>query len=203
MKILVAEDDATSRAILESMLTKWAYEVVTARDGEEAWAMLQAEGAPRLAILDWIMPGLEGIEICRRARQMGACQPLHIILLTAMEQKEDIVAGLEAGADDYITKPFDISELQARVRAGQRIVELQAALQNQVAELQEALTHVRTLQGILPICMHCHMIRDDQESWQRIENYLEAHSEAQFSHGLCPACRDKYYPEFNETDSPS
>ena len=203
MKILVAEDDATSRIILESMLTKWGYDVVSAHDGAEAWAILQTKASPRLAILDWIMPGLEGVEICRRARQMDSGEPLHIILLTAMEQKTDIVAGLEAGADDYITKPFDIGELRARVRAGQRIVELQLALQNQVVELQEALAHVRTLQGILPICMHCHMIRDDQESWQRIENYLEAHSEAQFSHGLCPACRDKYYSEFDEPESPS
>jgi len=195
VKILAAEDDRTSRLLLESVLKKWGYEVVSACDGNEAWAALQAEDAPRLAVLDWMMPGMDGIEICRKVRAQDERHPTYIILLTALGRKEDIVQGLEAGADDYVTKPFDSRELQARVRAGQRVVELQSALANRVAELQEALDHVKTLQGILPICMHCHRIRDDNESWQRIDAYISEHSDAEFSHGLCPECLEKYYPE--------
>ena len=115
-----------------------------------------------------------------------------------MGRKEDIVAGLEAGANDHITKPFDRDELKARVRVGQRVIELQSALADRVRELEEAMSHIRTLQGILPICMHCHRIRNDQESWERIESYIQEHSEAQFSHGLCPECLEKYYRQTDD-----
>jgi len=200
MRILIAEDDLTSRQVLEAVLKKWGHEVISASDGNEAWAALRGPDAPRLAILDWMMPGIDGIEICRMVRQLNARDPMYIILLTARDRKEDIVSGLEAGADDYVTKPFDRHELRARVDVGRRIVELQSTLTDRVEELQETLAHVKTLQGILPICMHCHKIRTDNESWQRIEGYIESHSEAQFSHGLCPECLEKYYPEVQDEE---
>jgi len=195
MRILIAEDDATSRRLLEAVLNKWGHEVVSTRDGNEAWAALENAAPPTLAILDWMMPGIDGVEVCRRVRQRAELEPTYLILLTALGGKEDIVAGLEAGANDYVTKPFDASELRARVKVGERVVELQSALAGRVDELQEALGHVKKLQGLLPICMHCHRIRNDAESWQRIELYVEDHSDAQFSHGVCPECLEKYYPK--------
>ena len=195
MRVLIAEDDLTSRKLLEALLKKWDYDIVFACDGAAAWEIMAGENAPRFAVLDWMMPGLEGAEVCRRIRQKPGGGATYIILLTAMGRKENIVAGLDAGANDYITKPFDKDELRARVQVGRQVVELQTALTNRVAELEEALTHVRLLQGVLPICMHCHNIRTDQESWERLEVYIEAHSAAEFSHGLCPDCLEKYYPE--------
>ena len=195
MKILIAEDNLTSRSILEAVLGKWGYEVVSTSDGEEAWKALRSEDAPRLAVVDWEMPKMDGSEVCRKVRQLNTRNPVYIILLTARQQKEDIVAGLDAGANDYITKPFDKSELRARVNVGRRVVELQTALTDRVRELEEAAAHIKTLQGILPICMHCHMIKSDDESWHRIEEYIEGHTEAQFSHALCSECLEKYYPE--------
>ena len=198
MRILIAEDDITSRALLKHMLAKWGYEVVVTKDGNEAWEVLQAEDAPRLAILDWMMPGLDGVEVCRKVRQLDVSNPTYIILLTTRSSKKDIVTGLEAGADDYIGKPYEMDELRVRVKVGERVAALQSALVKQVHSLQEALAHVKTLQGILPICMHCHKIRNDQQSWERLEKYITEHSDAQFSHGLCPECLKKHYPDFNE-----
>lgn len=130
MKILIAEDDSTSRRTLEAALSKWGYDVVTAADGNEAWEKLQGTVAPKLAVLDWIMPGLEGIEICRRLRDNKADneQYTYLILLTSKGTKDNIVSGMAAGADDYIVKPFDPHELRVRIRAGQRIIELQSEL---------------------------------------------------------------------------
>ena len=194
MKTLIAEDDVTSRLALTTILQKWGYDVVATSDGAEAWAALQASDAPRLAILDWMMPGMDGVEVCRKIRQMESKRPVYIILLTALGRKEDIVTGLNAGANDYVTKPFDNNELRARLDVGRRVVDLQSALAARVRELQQALAEIRTLQGIIPICMHCHKIRTDATEWQRLERYIEGHSEAQFSHGICPECLEKHYP---------
>ena len=150
MKILIAEDDLTSRLILENMLTKWGFEVVSATNGTDAWAKLQEEDAPRLLILDWMMPGIEGIEICRRLRENSKSedQYTYVTLLTAKESKENIVTGMEAGADDYITKPFDMHELRVRVRAGERIVQLQSELLKAKKEL-EIQSRTDPLTGVL------------------------------------------------------
>lgn len=199
MKILIAEDDPVSRRVIEATLVKWGFEVVTTTGGTEAWAAISAAGAPRLAILDWMMPEIDGLEICRRARQRPNPQPLHIILLTARGHKEDVIKGLQAGADDYVTKPFDHEELRARVQVGVRIVELQAALGDRVVELEDALARVRQLRGLLPICSYCKKIRDDQNYWQQVEQYVGAHSDVQFSHGICPDCYHKVVePQLDE-----
>ncbi|MCD6570617.1 MAG: response regulator [Deltaproteobacteria bacterium] len=195
MEVLIAEDNPTSRKLLETLLNKWGYEVISASDGNEAWKALQGQEAPKLAILDWMMPGMDGVEICRRVRQKEESISMYIILLTAKDHKEDIVLGLEAGADDYVIKPFEQGELHARLNTGKRIVELQAALSDRIKRLQDANSHIKTLQGILPICSYCHKIRDDQESWQRIESYIQGHSDAQFSHSICPECMEKYFPD--------
>ena len=128
MKILIAEDEPAFRHLLEEILVKWGYEVVAARDGNEAWQALQSEGSPRLAILDWMMPGMDGVEICRKVRQELHKPYTYIILLTSQQRDEDLVTGMEAGADDYLTKPLKTNELRVRLNAGRRITELQNEL---------------------------------------------------------------------------
>jgi len=190
MQILIAEDDALSRQLLETTLTKWGHEVVSTSNGADALKLLQ-ETNVSVAVLDWMMPEMDGVDVCRNARQQLEERPLYFILLTAKGRKEDIVAGLEAGADDYLTKPFDSAELRARLGVGVRVIELQSQLAARVNELQEALTRVNELQGLLPICCYCKRIRDDQNYWRQVEVYIAEHTAAQFSHGICPACYEK------------
>jgi DNA-binding response OmpR family regulator len=188
MKILVAEDQAVSRHILVANLRNWGYDVMAVEDGTRAWEVLQTREAPQLLILDWLMPGKDGIEICRQIRQGPQTRPLYLILLTARRGQEDKIYGLRSGADDYITKPFNREELRARVQVGIRVLELQGALAQRVRELEEALSRVKTLQGLLPICSYCKKIRNDRNYWQQVEGYISDHTEAQFSHGICPEC---------------
>ena len=192
MKLLLAEDDPVSRRLLQAALGKWGYEVLVARDGTEAWQFLQAEPAPALLILDWLMPGMDGLEICRQARALPRFRSAYIILLTGRTSKEDVISGLEAGADDYVTKPFDPGELRARVSVGVRVAQLQLKLADRVHELEAALAEVKTLSGMLPICACCKKIRDDKGYWNQIESYIRDHSEAEFSHGFCPDCAKKW-----------
>jgi len=139
MRILIAEDDPVSRRVLEATLLKWNHEVIVARDGDEALRVLEQPDAPPLAILDWMMPGKDGVEVCRRVRETLTATPPYLILLTAKTEKEDVVAGLEAGADDYLTKPFARVELRARIEVGARVVGLQKRLADRVDELNQAL----------------------------------------------------------------
>ena len=135
MRILIADDDAITRRLLETILSKWGYEVQIAADGDQAWAAMQGAEAPKLAILDWMMPGLDGVEICRRARQRMDVPYVYMMLLTSKVRKEDIIEGMDAGADDYLTKPFNRHELEVRLRAGLRILDLQEALSSSGDEL--------------------------------------------------------------------
>ena len=194
MRILIAEDEPVSRRLLEATLVRSGYEVDAVGDGERAWELLQSDRDIQLAVLDWMMPGLDGIEVCRRLRVRHGAY-VYVILLTARDRKEDVVVGLEAGADDYITKPFDPQELHSRIRAGERIVRLESGLETKVKELEAALAHVKQLQGLLPICMHCKKIRDDKATWHRLETYIQQHSQAMFTHSLCSDCLAHYYPE--------
>lgn len=193
MRILLAEDEPLTRHLVTRLLEDWGYQVEVATDGLEAIARLQSLAAARLAILDWMMPGRDGIEVCRQIRAAANADYTYLILLTAKRHKEDVVAGLDAGADDYITKPFDEAELRSRVRAGERILSLKGALAEKVEQVEAALEHVQRLQGLLPICMHCKKIRDDTHTWHRLETYIEEHSDAMFSHALCDECLSRYY----------
>jgi diguanylate cyclase (GGDEF)-like protein len=141
MRVLIAEDDAISRRLLEVTLGKWGYEVVVARDGQEAWEIVQRGDTPKLAILDWMMPRLDGVELCRRIRNLQDRQYVYLILLTAKGRKADIVEGMDSGADDYVTKPFDTGELRVRIRAAERILNLQAELLATQEALREQATH--------------------------------------------------------------
>src|SRR6266545_4249657 len=188
MRVLIAEDDQISRLMLDGMLTEWGYDVTAVGDGSQAWEVLQRADAPRLAILDWIMPGMDGIEVCRKVRARPTPEPIYLLLLTARNAKADIVAGLHSGANDYVTKPFDRDELQARVQVGRTVIDLQHSLATRVRELEAALSQVKQLQGLLPLCSYCRKVRDDHHYWQQVEGYLVEHSELRFSHSICPAC---------------
>ncbi len=191
MRILIAEDDPVSRRLLEATLKRWGHEPVLTSTGTEAWDLLQSEGGPDLAILDWMMPGMDGIEVCRRLRASARTRPLYVIILTARSDRDDLVMGLDAGADDYVTKPFDQAELRARVAVGVRVLELQTALAERVIQLEDALAHVTQLRGLLPICSYCKKVRSDRDYWEQIEVYVSKHSDARFSHGVCPECLEK------------
>jgi CheY-like chemotaxis protein len=150
-----------------------------------------------------MMPELDGVEICRRVRALPTTTtPPYLILLTAKSGKEDVVIGLDAGANDYLTKPFDRAELRARVQVGAHVLELQANLATRVRELEAALSEVKQLQGLLPICSYCKKIRDEQNHWHRVESYISEHAEVEFSHGICPTCyTDVVQPQLNQLES--
>jgi CheY-like chemotaxis protein len=188
MRILIAEDDPVSRRVLTANLTKWGHEVVTAVNGLEAWRASQEVNAPRLVILDWMMPEMEGPEVIIRIRQSATTIAPYIILLTARQGAKEVVEGMQAGADDYLTKPYHRDELRARVQVGVRMIELQTKLADRIDELEKALEQVKRLQGIIPICGYCKKIRDDEDYWQNVESYIATHSEAEFSHSVCPSC---------------
>ncbi|PYQ94258.1 MAG: response regulator [Acidobacteria bacterium] len=188
MRVLVAEDDRVTGEILARTLERWGYEASVVRDGRDAWEHLRGEVAPTLAILDWMMPHMDGPDICRHVRAELPLANMYLLLVTAREARGDIVAGLNAGADDYIVKPFDPEELRARVAVGIRVLTLQQKLAERVAELETALSNVKQLRGLLPICSYCKRIRGDDQYWQQVEGYISEHSDAQFSHGICPSC---------------
>lgn len=188
MSILIAEDDRMSRRLLVTHLKNWGFRVVSACDGEECLAAFESEADISLAILDWMMPGMEGPEVCRRIKQARGRPFVYVMMLTAMTEKDHIVKALSTGADDYLAKPWNPDELEARVRAGLRIVKLESTLRKKIANLQEALDHVEQLCGILPICAWCHKIRDDSDYWQSVEEYFEAYSNTRFTHSICPDC---------------
>ncbi len=196
MRILIADDDLTSRNMLAAALRKGGYDVVCVAKGEDAWQLMREPDAPNMAILDWMMPGMDGVEVVRRVRTLETHRPPYIIMLTSKGEKADVIAGLEAGADDYLAKPFDPGELRARVQVGRRIVEMQESLATQVKRLREALEHIKTLQGILPICSFCKKIRNDEGYWDQVESYVSEHSNAEFSHSICPECMETQYPQY-------
>ena len=198
MRILTAEDDLTSRTLLSAVLKKAGHEVIETVDGEEALAILLGLNPPRLAILDWMMPRLDGLGVVKNVRATLNESPPYLIMLTTKGEKNDIIAGLGAGADDYISKPFDPGELWARIDVGRRMLEMQDQLRANVTELRQALDQIKTLRGIVPICANCKRIRDDQGYWNQVEAYIREHTEAQFSHGICPDCIKILYPDYGK-----
>ncbi len=195
MRALIADDDRVASEMLSRTLARWGFQPLVVHDGDAAWAAIAGPAPPPLAVVDWMMPGLDGVEICRRVRGSGDRAHVYVILLTGRTSRRDVIAGLDAGADDYLTKPFDVDELRARVQVGRRMVTLQQRLAEQVAELQEALTKVKQLRGLLPICSYCKRIRSDHNYWEQVESYISEHTEAQFSHGICPQCFEKLQSE--------
>jgi sigma-B regulation protein RsbU (phosphoserine phosphatase) len=202
VSILVAEDDSVTRRLLESTLGRLGWDVIPTADGTAAWHALETlrgKDAPELVLLDWMMPGMDGIEICRKLRTTPGFELIYIILLTSRSEKEDLAMGLMAGANDYITKPFHPAELESRVRVGLRMVKLQTNLAVRIHELEEALSEVKRLQGLLPICSYCKKVRNEENYWQQVESYLSSHSDVKLTHGVCPDCYARMMKELDET----
>jgi sigma-B regulation protein RsbU (phosphoserine phosphatase) len=197
MKILIAEDDMVSRKMLERILTSDGHAVTAVEDGVKALAAMGKE-SPDMLITDWMMPDVDGLELSWRVRALDLPNYVYIILLTALTDRERIIEGLDAGADDYITKPYDRTELLARIKAGRRVIQLEKSLRQRNQELSQALAQVKQLKGLLPICMYCKKIRKDENYWQQIEEYVSEHSDADFSHSICPECLAEHYPEYIE-----
>jgi len=207
MKVVIADDDEVNRKLLRAIVTGEGYEVIDLPDGLSALNYFQQTDEPIVGLIDWEMPGMEGDEVCEQVRQIINGPPFHLILLTARDSKTDVVAGLRAGANDYVVKPFDRTELLARVAIGAQMVNLQGALTQHVKELQEALQRVKQLSGLLPICSYCKKIRDDSNYWSEVESYVSHHSDVQFSHSVCPHCYEQIVkPELEklgvDTDEP-
>ena len=180
MNILIAEDDLTSRKLLEKVLQKLGHEPFACEDGNAAWATYQ-ERDFQIVISDWMMPGLDGLEFCRKIRDLKQPNYCYFILLTARTGKQNFIEAMDAGADDYLTKPLDVDELKVRLRVAERILALQSDIQ--------------ALRGILPICAWCKSIRDDDKLWQTVENYMASHAAVDFSHSICPKCADEQMQE--------
>jgi len=236
-KILIVEDSPTQAIRLQYLLKESGYKVSAASSGADALACLK-ERAFHLVVSDIVMPGMDGYELCREIKNNKGLKHIPVLLLTQLSEPEDIVKGLESGADNFVTKPYDpellLSQveyilinrtLRSKVRSEMGIevifggekhfinsdrtqildllfstyensLQQKRELERLNEELKEALDTIKTLHGIIPICANCKKIRDDKGSWSQIEAYISEHSEAQFSHGICPECAKKLYPEF-------
>ena len=188
MRALIADDDRVTTTMLAGMLSQWDLDVSVVDNGQRALDHLSADTDVSLAVIDWEMPGIDGRELCRLIRRDPALSHLYVILLTARSHTLDIVSGLDAGADDYLVKPFNREELRARVKVGMRVVGLQQRLADRVQELEMAAATEKHLRGLIPICCYCKRIRTDENYWQQIEMFVSEHSDARFSHGICPTC---------------
>ena len=188
MRALIADDDRATGLVLKRTLEKWGLDVLVAGNGADAWSLLQTNPDIGLGILDWMMPELEGPELCRRIRADAKHDHMYLLLLTTRDSSADLVDGLDAGADDYIVKPFDPEELRARVHVGLRVLKLQQTVAERARELQAAATSITKLRKLLPICSYCKKIRADKDYWAQLEDYLSEQTDLDFSHGVCPAC---------------
>jgi DNA-binding response OmpR family regulator len=184
MKILISEDDLVFRRVLSITLKKLGHEVVETMNGKEAWEAFQKEYFPVL-ISDWMMPEMDGLELLQMIRSQKRKEYTYILLLTGLEGKEHYLEGMKAGADDFITKPLDRDLLAARIQVAERILSLQ--------------TELKQLKGLFPICSYCKKIRNDQNYWQQVEVYIEDRTDIEFSHGICPECVKKFYPDFDDS----
>lgn len=171
--VLVVDDDPVVAATLNALVSAVGYSVRVAGNGREAWDALQ-EAPATVVISDWYMPEMDGLELCRRIRSRAGERYVYFILITAYGGKQQYEVGMDAGADDFITKPLDMDELRARLRVAERILGLRRELQR--------------LEGLLPICSYCKRIQDASGAWNSLEKYIMDRSDARFSHGICESC---------------
>ncbi|HEY8995245.1 MAG TPA: response regulator [Lacunisphaera sp.] len=188
MKILIVDDDSTTRLVLGATLGSLGHEVVTASDGTAAWSIVRKQ-AVEVVLTDWNMPGMDGLELCRKIRAEPGAKYTYVILLTVFDGRDYFLKGMEAGADDFITKPWDEQQLAARLRVAERLLHLQS--------------EVTVLSGLLPICSYCKSVRDDQNYWQQLDAYVSTRTDARFSHSICPKCyKEKVLPQFEQLGIP-
>ena len=182
-KVLIADDDRVSRAILERTLEKLDYTSVSVTNGREALDALQEDEDLQIVLIDWVMPEVDGLEVCRQIRLHRKFRYTYVLVITGRSGKQNYLAALDAGADDFITKPVEPDELRARLLVAQRILGLQA--------------EIRQLQGLLSICSYCKRVQDGDGpgTWLQIETYISRRADTSFSHGICPQCEKKYFPE--------
>ena len=176
MNTLVVDDDSSTVQVVASVLKSTGHDVVTANDGEQAWNLVRQRPVD-LIVSDWMMPNLEGPELCRMVRKLARERYVYIILLTSLSGRERFLEGMQSGADDFMRKPVDLEELSARVTAAERILGLHQ--------------HVAQLEGLLAICSYCKKIRDDGGQWVQVEQYMSRRTQLEFSHGVCPICKAK------------
>lgn len=200
--LLIVDDNLKNLKVLLDLLKDFGFAISVARSGEEALERASRR-TPDLILLDVMMPGLNGFETCRRLKANETTREIPIIFMTALTDVESKLKGFEVGGVDYVTKPVEYQEVMARLNAHLTIRQLQQDLTEKNAELrakneqlQQALDHVKRLGGLLPICANCKKIRDDQGYWQDVAIYIRDHSEADFTHGICPDCIQKLYPDF-------
>ncbi len=177
MKILLVEDEAVTRLTLRAILSAQGHDVTEAENGSDAWGAWQLS-APRVVVADWLMPGMDGLELCRKIRAVLGRPYTYFILQTARGGRESLREAMDAGVDDFIPKPVAAEDLSARLRVAQRILGLQAEL--------------LALEGLLAVCSYCKRMRAADGSWGSLERYIERHSKAEFSHGVCPECYEKH-----------
>ncbi len=194
--IMVVDDTPANLHLLSAMLQKRGYSVRPVTDGARAIAAAEAE-PPDLVLLDIMMPDMSGYEVCEKLKaakgELAHLREIPIIFISALNEVWDKVKAFNLGGVDYITKPFQEEEVFARLETHLALRNLQKQLETQNTQLQEALDNVKTLRGLLPICANCKKIRDDGGYWNQIEDYLEQHTDALFSHGLCPQCETELY----------
>ena len=179
---------------MANYLREWGYELILAENGDEAWEVIRSDSSLRMAILDWQMPGVDGTEICHRVREELHLVPFYLMLLTARGGKENLLKGLQAGADDFVIKPFDKDILQARVEVGVRSVEMQSRLVGRIMELDAGLSRALEFRRALPICGQCKRIRGTDEAWHEIPRLAEHDLEGDFNQQVCPECAGKSKP---------
>lgn len=210
-RVLIVDDNPTNLGVLLNYLEHAGFRVLVAESGESALKRVHYV-MPDIILLDVMMPGMDGFETCLRLKQNAETSQIPIIFMTALNQTEDKVRGFELGAVDYVTKPLQHAEVLARIRTHLSIYTLQAELaqknsrleqemaekQQVIAELKEALENVRTLKGMLPICASCKKIRDDKGYWYQVETYIRDHSDATFTHGICPDCAKKFLADVHQ-----
>ena len=191
--VLVVDDVNLNLKVVGKLLSKNGYKVSAAPTGKKALNLLK-KIEPDLILLDIMMPGIDGFEVCEKIKNKEKTQDIPVIFLTGKNEEEDIAKGFAAGGVDYITKPFNKSELLARVNSHVELKKSKEKLQALNEELQEKLDKIQKLKGLVPICANCKKIRDDSGYWQEVEGYISDHSETEFSHGLCPDCMQELYP---------
>jgi DNA-binding response OmpR family regulator len=192
MQILIAEDEKVTRIRLEKALVQWGFDVESFSNGETAWQRLTEPDPPRLCLIDWQMPGIDGSELCKKVRKKFPEEYFYLIMLTARQGIDNVIEGLKSGADDYVTKPFVFRELRSRIDVGVRVIGLERMLARKVFQLETALEDVKQLRGLLPICSYCNKIRNDNDYWEQVESYITRFSNVEFSHSICPDCYQKH-----------